>query len=56
MPELKDVKGKAIFAPHDRLPKQEFEKLGYPRPHVDFAESKQRATERYKQGLHEAEI
>lgn len=55
VPELKDVKGKAVFAPHDRLSKAEFEKLGYPRPHVDFAESKQRATERYKQGLHDAD-
>lgn len=30
VPELKDVKGKAVFSPHDRLSKEEFEKLGYP--------------------------
>lgn len=51
MPELKDVKGKAVFSPHDRLSKEEFEKLGYPKPHVDFAESKARCMERYKSDM-----
>ena len=55
VPELKDVKGKAIFAPHARLDKKEFEKLGYPRPHVDFSESKDRAISRYKQDLADAD-
>ena len=52
VPELKSVKGKAIYAPHDRLSKEEFAKLGYPRPHVDFRETSQRAKERYKHDLH----
>lgn len=54
VPELKDVKGKAIFAPSERLSKEEFEKLGYPRPYVDFATSSQRAKERMKEGTHSA--
>ena len=56
VPELKDVEGKAIFAPYDRLSKEEFEKLGYPKPHVDFAETAQRAKERYKRDLHSGDI
>ncbi|KAL9086389.1 MAG: hypothetical protein Q9165_007175 [Trypethelium subeluteriae] len=55
VPELKDVKGKAVFAPHERLGKKEFEKLGYPYPHVDFAESKDRALSRYKSDLADAD-
>ncbi|EME39044.1 hypothetical protein DOTSEDRAFT_160926, partial [Dothistroma septosporum NZE10] len=54
VPELKDVKGKAVFDPYNRLSKSEFEKLGYPAPHVDFKESQQRAKERYKRDLAEA--
>ena len=53
--ELKDVEGKAIFAPHARLDEKEFAKLGYPRPHVDFNESKDRAVSRYKQDLADAD-
>ena len=45
VPELKDVQGKAIFAPHARLPKADFEKPGYPRPHIDCDETKARAKE-----------
>lgn len=55
VPELKDVEGKAIFDPYARLGKEEFEKLGYPAPHVDFKESQQRAKERYKQDLADAD-
>jgi deoxyribodipyrimidine photo-lyase len=55
VPELKDVKGKAIFAPHERLSKAEFEKLDYPAPHVDYRESAQRAKERYKRDLASAD-
>ncbi|KAF2773845.1 hypothetical protein EJ03DRAFT_386803 [Teratosphaeria nubilosa] len=58
VPELKDLKGGkggAIFAPHDRLSKQEFEKLGYPRPLVDFAESASRAKDVYKRDLANAD-
>ena len=56
VPELKNVEGKAIFAPYDRLSKAEFEKLGYPKPHVNFEETSQRAKERYKRDLHSQEI
>lgn len=52
VPELKDLEGKAIFAPYDRLSKAEFQKLGYPEPHVDFNETSARAKERYKMGTH----
>ncbi|KAI5203874.1 Cryptochrome/photolyase FAD-binding domain-containing protein [Aureobasidium subglaciale] len=51
VPELKNLKGKDIFDPYGRLSKAEFEKLGYPAPHVDFSESKKRATERFKKDL-----
>ena len=55
VPELKDVEGKAVFSPHDRLSKEEFEKLGYPRPHVDWHETKQRCMERFKNDMKDAE-
>ena len=55
VPELKGVEGKAVFSPHDRLPKAEFEKLGYPRPHVDWKETKQRCMERFKNDMKDAE-
>lgn len=51
VPELKDVQGKAVFEPHSRLGKGKFEKLGYPRPHVDWAETKQRALARFKEDM-----
>ena len=55
VPELKDVEGKAVFDPFHRLGKAEFQKLGYPEPHVDFQESKARCMERYKQDLADAD-
>lgn len=55
VPELRTLHGKDIFAPHERLSKSEFEKLGYPRPHVDYAESAKRAKARYKRDLAEAD-
>ncbi|KAF2720360.1 hypothetical protein K431DRAFT_270784 [Polychaeton citri CBS 116435] len=55
VPELKDVEGKAVFDPFNRLSKDEFKKLGYPEPHVDFRESQQRAKERYKKDLADAD-
>lgn len=55
VPELKDVKGKAVFAPDKRLSKQEFGKLNYPRPHVDWHETKQRCMERFKRDMKDAE-
>lgn len=58
VPELKGLeggKGGAIFAPHERLSKEEFEKLDYPKPHVDFADSVMRARETYKKGIADAD-
>lgn len=55
VPELASLKGHDIFEPHARLSKAEFEKLGYPYPHVDYAESSQRAKDRYKQDLADAD-
>lgn len=55
VPELRGVEGKAVFAPHDRLSKAEFEKLGYPKPHVDWKETKQRCMERFKNDMKDAE-
>ena len=51
VPELKDVEGKAIFAPYERLSKEEFEKLGYPKPHVNWKKTKQRCMERFKSDM-----
>ncbi|KAI0196390.1 FAD binding domain of DNA photolyase-domain-containing protein [Astrocystis sublimbata] len=55
VPELKDVKGKAVFDPFHRLEREEFEKLGYPEPHVDYKESKERCIKRYKQDMADAD-
>lgn len=55
VPELRNVKGKAIFDPYNRMQKADFEKLGYPAPHVDFRKSKDRCMERYKQGMASAD-
>ncbi|KAL8824679.1 MAG: hypothetical protein Q9170_008078 [Blastenia crenularia] len=54
VPELKNVKGKAVFDPYNRLPKAEFEKLGYPVHHVDWHETKQRAIQRFKSDMADA--
>jgi len=51
VPELAGVKGKAVYEPHKRLSKEEFEKLGYPRPHVDWHETKKRCMERFKSDM-----
>ena len=51
VPELKDVQGKAVFDPFHRLDKGEFEKLGYPEPHVDWSETKERCMQRYKNDM-----
>ncbi|EXJ81014.1 hypothetical protein A1O3_07302 [Capronia epimyces CBS 606.96] len=55
VPELRSVKGKAVFDPFHRLDKDEFEKLGYPKPYVDWHETKQRALERFKSDMKDAE-
>ena len=54
VPELKDVEGKAVFSPHDRLSKAEFKKLGYPEPHVNWNKTKARAMERFKRDMQDA--
>ena len=54
VPELKDVKGKAVFDPYHRLSKDEFKKLGYPEPYIDWKETKQRAIERFKSDMKDA--
>ena len=54
VPELRNVKGKAVFAPYDRLSREEFEKLGYPKPHVNWKETKVRAIERFKRDMKDA--
>jgi deoxyribodipyrimidine photo-lyase len=55
VPELKDVEGKAVFDPYHRLSKEEFKKLGYPEPYVDWNETKQRCMERFKSDMKDAE-
>ncbi|KAE9993824.1 hypothetical protein EG327_003074 [Venturia inaequalis] len=55
VPELKNVKGKAVFDPFHRLSKEEFGKLGYPEPYVDWKETKARCLERYKRDMKDAE-
>jgi deoxyribodipyrimidine photo-lyase len=55
VPELAHLQGKAIFAPYERLGKEEFEKLGYPKPHVNWKKTKQRCMERFKRDMHDAE-
>lgn len=55
VPELKDIEGKAVFDPYHRLSREEFEKLGYPEPYVDWHETKQRAIERFKSDMKDAD-
>ena len=55
VPELKDVQGKAVFAPYERLSKAEFEKLGYPKPYLDWNKTKARALERFKSNMKDAD-
>lgn len=53
---LKDLTGDAVFAPHLHLSEDEFDKLGYPRPHVEYEESRDRAKARFKEGMARAQI
>ena len=48
VPELKNLKGKAIHDPFHNMPKNEFKKLGYPEPIVDHKTARLRALFRYK--------
>lgn len=56
VPELREVEGKAVFDPFHRLSDDEFKRLVYPAPHVDFQESKRRCIERYKQDMAEVHL
>ena len=49
------MKGKAVFDPYARLGKEEFQKLGYPKPHVDWHETKARCMERFKSDMKDAQ-
>lgn len=51
IPELRDVKGKAIHDPYGRGEGKLAEKTGYPKPIVDHKACKERALKRYKEGL-----
>ncbi|KAL8849407.1 MAG: hypothetical protein Q9221_005645 [Calogaya cf. arnoldii] len=55
VPELRGVKGKAVFDPYHRLGEKEFRGLGYPEPHVDWKSTKERAVERFKRDMKDAE-
>ncbi|CEH18194.1 Deoxyribodipyrimidine photolyase/cryptochrome [Ceraceosorus bombacis] len=48
VPELRNVKGKAIHEPFTRLGKEEFKKLGYPEPIVEHKWARERALRRFK--------
>ncbi|KAF8339023.1 FAD binding domain of DNA photolyase-domain-containing protein [Cantharellus anzutake] len=47
VPELKHLKGKALYNPYQNLDKNTFKKLGYPAPLVEHAEARKRAVQRY---------
>ena len=54
VPELKDVKGKAIHAPFERLDKKGWARVaarGYPRPIVKHSEARDKALLMFKKGL-----
>lgn len=51
VPELRNVKGKAIHEPYARGAGKEAAKAGYQKPMVEHKEVRQRALERYKAGL-----
>ncbi|KAL8808037.1 MAG: hypothetical protein Q9182_000315 [Xanthomendoza sp. 2 TL-2023] len=55
VPELRGVEGKAVFDPFHRLSGEEFRALGYPEPHVDWKESKERCVERFKADMKDAD-
>ncbi len=49
------MKGKAVFDPWGRLGEREAEKTGYPRPYVDWKETKARCLERFKRDMKDVE-
>jgi deoxyribodipyrimidine photo-lyase len=48
VPELRELSGKALHDPFGTLPREQFNKLGYPKPIVDHKAVKDRALRRYK--------
>lgn len=48
LPELRNVKGAAVHDPVNRLSKAEFEKLGYPRPIIDYKQARETSLRRFK--------
>ncbi|KAK8215772.1 DNA photolyase, FAD-binding/Cryptochrome [Phyllosticta capitalensis] len=51
VPELQDVKGKAIHDPYGRGEGKRASKAGYPKPIVDHKSCRERALARYKDGI-----
>ena len=51
VPELANIKGKAIHDPYGRGAEQEAKKKGYPRPMVVHSEARNKCLERYKEGI-----
>ncbi|KAK8166281.1 DNA photolyase, FAD-binding/Cryptochrome [Phyllosticta citrichinensis] len=51
VPELKDVRGKAIHDPYGRGEAKKAQKAGYPEPMVDHKSCRERALARYKEGI-----
>ncbi|KAJ8114600.1 hypothetical protein ONZ43_g4866 [Nemania bipapillata] len=51
VPELGDIKGKAIHDPYGRGAAAQAKKAGYPKPIVDHKESRDRALSAYKAGI-----
>jgi deoxyribodipyrimidine photo-lyase len=52
VPELRSVQGKAIFDPYHRLSLPAFEALHYPKPYINWVETKERARKRFKVAMH----
>lgn len=47
VPELKGLDNKAVHAPFEKLPREHFEKLGYPRPVVDHNQARKRCLDAF---------
>ncbi|KAF2720863.1 hypothetical protein K431DRAFT_285335 [Polychaeton citri CBS 116435] len=51
VPELRSIEGKAVHDPYGRGAMKEAERSGYPRPMVEHKGAREKALERYKNGL-----
>ena len=51
MPELREVKGKAVHDPYGRGAEAIAKRSGYPRMIVDHKEIRERCLRRYKEGI-----